>query len=123
MKKLYLFLYLLVHCLLLSSLPGQAASLADSEVVVVRLYETGVTDAMIVVSYGSGKVQSIPVGNPHSTRNYVPNAEKLQGVIERLLQEGYVLQAASGGGTNNTLVTTFIFYKNIPPSTSTPATP
>ncbi|MBD80123.1 MAG: hypothetical protein CL840_14515 [Crocinitomicaceae bacterium] len=88
---------------------------AQDSHVVVRVYEPVNQAGEIVISYGNGKSERIPIEKLNSEHHEV-NANKIVDVFNRLAKEGYSLESSAGSSHGNTgsilHVDTFVFVKD-----------
>lgn len=90
------------------------SALAQDSYVMVRVYEPINQNGEIVISYGNGKSERIPIEKLNS-EHHENNANKIVEVFNRLGKEGYELQSSAGSSHGNDAsilhVDTFVFIK------------
>jgi hypothetical protein len=82
----------------------------NSKTVVVRAYEEGASRNLFI-SYGPDKTEHLNMRGMNGDKEQQRVTEQLQGVIERLYNEGYTLKGTTSGGTQDRFVSTYIFRK------------
>ena len=90
------------------------SAIAQDNYVLVRVYEPITQSGEIIISYGNGKLESIPIEKLDSD-HHENNANKIVEVFNRLAKEGYQLQSSAGSSHGNAAsilhVDTFVFIK------------
>ncbi|MGY8952359.1 MAG: hypothetical protein ACKVJP_03200 [Flavobacteriales bacterium] len=90
------------------------SAIAQDYYVLVRVYEPIAQSGEIIISYGNGKLESIPIEKLDSD-HHENNANKIVEVFNRLAKEGYQLQSSAGSSHGNAAsilhVDTFVFIK------------
>ncbi len=90
------------------------SAIAQDYYVLVRVYEPITQSGEIIISYGNGKLESIPIEKLDSDHRE-NNANKIVEVFNRLAKEGYQLQSSAGSSHGNAAsilhVDTFVFIK------------
>lgn len=88
------------------------ASAQETNYVLVKIYEPITKNGEIIISYGNGKSESIPVEKLDSD-HHEHNSNKLVDVFNRLEKEGYTMISSSASGHGNPAsilhVETFVF--------------
>jgi hypothetical protein len=96
MKKLFF----LGACLVVLASSPVKAQTGGSDVVVVRVDESGLKKVQVIIAYGNGKTELVEVDvnrNPNEERTKAA-VEVYQKVLQKLHQEGYRLKATSTSG-------------------------
>lgn len=90
------------------------SAIAQDNYVMVRVYEPINQNGEIVISYGNGKSERIPIEKLNS-EHHENNANKIVEVFNRLAKEGYELESSAGSSHGNAAsilhVETFVFVK------------
>lgn len=100
MKKTLIGLSLIL-ALALSQHTAQAQT--ASKTVVIRLYEVSGAQNLII-SYGNGKTETMKPDGFNGLKDQTKTTEMLQGVVDRLYNEGYHLVTSAGNASTTTLV-------------------
>ncbi|UOQ54762.1 hypothetical protein [Hymenobacter cellulosivorans] len=79
------------------------AQTSPANTAVVRVTEWNGT-CTVVVSYGVGKTELLELQSTRGKQGPIVNAEQLQGVFDKLLAAGYVLQGTFSGPSTGTLI-------------------
>ncbi|UOQ74019.1 hypothetical protein [Hymenobacter cellulosilyticus] len=82
------------------------AQTSSANTAVVRIRETGGW-GNVIVTYGTGKTEMSELQRSPGKKGQITNAEQLQGVLDKLMAAGYVLQ----GSFSSTDTSTLIFRK------------
>ena len=103
-----------VICFILFFFTGNQVFSQDSYVM-VRVYEPINQAGEIVISYGNGKSERIPIDKLNS-EHHENNSNKIVEVFNRLSSEGYELESSAGSSHGNAAsilhVDTFVFVKD-----------
>ncbi|UTW61562.1 hypothetical protein KFE98_16315 [bacterium SCSIO 12741] len=91
-----------------------SATTFAQDYIVVKLYEPINKPGEIVIAYGNGKSERIPVEKLNST-HHEHNCNQLVDVFNRLGKQGYELETSAGSSHGNSAsilhVDTFVFVK------------
>ncbi len=88
-----------------------------NQIVTVREYMgyNGLISAFsIVISYGDNKTETIELENGFNSKNRAENTDKINYVLNKLINSGYsiITSNGSGGGQAAFLINTYVLKKN-----------
>ena len=90
---------------LFNSKKANADEVPQSNLIVVRVFEIsgGFGSSRIIVSYGKDKHEEIEIENTSNTKHLVENTDKINYILNKIMNTGYDLISSTPSGLSGTI--------------------